>query len=202
MNNSTRGFWFHISWKHIRSSPGLCFPMFFCFHALELCTFSLGTCILPSLCDPVFPPPWVGCDPASLQLLHATNSHPGVIQRVHFWLLYALCPFLKFSPTPRGHRSIHQTEAVDKNSKWYTGHLKIEGWCLFSFRWHWFVGRILETLALRSNVYRKQERVTCVFCSQKMGLDDVEDFFLTCNPIPLRKCQRAGERVWAPWTNK
>lgn len=91
--------------------------VFFVFYALELCTFSLGTCILPSICDPVFPPLWVGCDPASLQLLHVTNSHPGVIQRMHFCLLYALCPFLKFGPTLRGHRSILKTKAVDKNSK-------------------------------------------------------------------------------------
>lgn len=58
-------------------------------------------------------------------------------------------------------------------------------------------GRILETLALRSSVYRKQARVTCEFLSRGGGGGgggDAGRLFLTCNPIPLRKCQGA----WAP----
>lgn len=94
-----------------------CFPVF-CVWAPELSTSCLGTCILLSLCDPVFSPPWVGCDPASLQLPQVTNSHPGahVIQGMYFSTLYALCHFLKFSKNLTGHRSSYQTEAVDKNS--------------------------------------------------------------------------------------
>ncbi len=103
-----------------------CFPVF-CVWALELSTLCLGTCILLRLCDPVFPPPWVGCDPASLQLPQVTNSHPGtlVIPGMYFSTLYALCPFLKFSKNLAGQRSSYQTEAAVKNSNRYTGRLKI-----------------------------------------------------------------------------
>lgn len=167
----------------------------FCVWAPELSTSCLGTCILLSPCDPVFSPPWVGCDPVSLQLPQVTNSHPGahVIQGMYFSTLYALCPFLKFSKNLTGHRSSYQTEAVDKNSNWYTGHLKIPApvhshledtlfcWPYFGNFWH-FVLMSPET-GVRGR-----------FCSQKRGLDDADVFFLVCNLILLRKCQSAGER--------
>lgn len=120
-----------VYWKVSRIKPFLpvcqCFPVF-CVCALELSTLCLGTCILLSLCDPVFPPPWVGCDPASPQLPQVTNSHPGVlvIQGMYFSTLYALCPFLKFTKNLTGHRSSYQTEFADKNSNRYIGHLKIQ----------------------------------------------------------------------------
>lgn len=89
--------------------------------------FVSGNMLLLSLGDPVSPSPWVGCDPASLQLLRVADSHPGAhaIRGMYFSALYALCPFLKFSKNLTGHRSSHWIEANDKNSHWYAGHLKI-----------------------------------------------------------------------------
>lgn len=141
-------------------------------------------------------PPWVGCDPVSLQLPQVTNSHPGalVIQGMYFSTLYALCPFLKFSKNLTGHRSSYQTEAVDKNSNWYTGHLKILApvhshledtlfcWPYFENFWHFVL--MSPGTGVRGR-----------FCSQKRGLHDVDVFLLACNLILLRKCQSAGERV-------
>lgn len=111
-----------------------CLPVLSCVLCLgsgTVYTLCLGTCILLSLRDPVFPPPWVGCDPASLQLLQVTNSHPGtlVIPGMYFSTLYALCPFLKFSKNLTGHRSSYRTEADDKNSNCNIGQSKNTSSC-------------------------------------------------------------------------
>lgn len=108
-NNSIQ---LNISWKSTQPSPGLHVPMFFFLFSM------LWSCVPPlweHASSPAFatlsshPPGWA-VTPASLQLLHVTNSHPGVIQRMHFCLLYALCPFLKFGPTLRGRRSRQKTK--------------------------------------------------------------------------------------------
>lgn len=134
--------------------------------------FVSGNMHLPQPLWPCLPaPPWVGCDPVCLQRLQVTNSHPGalVIPGMYFSTLYALCPFLKFSKNLTGHRSWYQTEAVDKNSNWYTGHLKILApvhshledtlfcWPYFENFWHF---------VLMSPGTRVRGR----FCSQKGGL--------------------------------
>lgn len=97
------------------------FQLWSCLHCVWEHASSSALVTLSSL------PPWVGCDPASLQPPQATNSHHGtlVIPGMYFTTLCAPCPFLKFSVNPTGQRSAYQTEAADKNSYWYIGHLKM-----------------------------------------------------------------------------
>lgn len=177
-----------------------CFPVF-CVRALELSTLCLGTCILLSLGDPVSPSPWVGCDPASLQLLRVADSHPGAhaIRGMYLNALYALCPFLKFSKNPTGHRSSHWTEANDKNSHWYAGHLKILA-AVWSYLEDslvrsknvgiFFLGHFVPMLPEKDweGIYVQRK-------GGGRGLDDEDVLFHICNLILLRKCQSAGERL-------
>lgn len=176
------------------------FPVF-CVWALERSIFCLGTCILFSLRDPVrplHPHPWVGCDPACLQPLQVTNSHPAmlVILGMYFSVLSALCPFLEFSRSPTGHRSAYQTEAADKNSHWYIGHLKILApvrsylrntlFCRETFGnfWHFPPANVCRN---------RSERL---FCSDKKRAWWCRCLFLVCNLILLRKCQCRRKSVW------
>lgn len=108
----------------------------FCVWAPELSTLCLGTASSSAFVTLSSLPHGWAVTRASLQPPRATNSHPGplVILGMYFGTLGALCPSLKFSRTPTGHRSTHQTEAADKNSDWCTGHLKIARSCPFSFK--------------------------------------------------------------------
>lgn len=112
---------------------------------------------------------------------------------MYFTTLCALCPFPKFSKNLIGHRSAYQTEAVDKNSNWYIGHLKILAPVHSHLENTLFCRQPFGNFWLLSWCDQKQER-EAVF-SQKRRLDHLDGFILVCNLILLRKCQSAGERV-------